>query len=81
MQAYNIADLERLLVVEGWQVQADSEVIGQAIPGQMFVGGYSVVLTSPTGETFAGHGPTRTDALRTAAHSAGVIAPGGPHLQ
>jgi hypothetical protein len=81
MQAYNLADLERLLGLEGWTVAADSQVIAQAIPGQVNVGGYAVVLTSPTGEAFSGNGATRADALRTAALLAGVITPDQPHLQ
>jgi hypothetical protein len=76
MDAYNIADLEQRLAGEGWTVVAQDWVA----PGRVDHGGYTVVLTSPTADTFSGDGPTRTDALRTAAERAGVIRPDQPHL-
>jgi hypothetical protein len=81
MKAYNLADLERELNDEGWVVVGESRITPQATPGQVHIGSYDVVLTSPDGETFSGNGPTRADALRLAAHAAGLIAPDQPHLQ
>ena len=81
MKAYNIADLERELAAQGWTVSSDAYVSEQAIPGQVNAGGYNVELTAPTGEVFHGSGPTRTDAVRTAAETAGLITTEQPHLQ
>lgn len=79
--AYNMADLERELSELGWTINAQDLVSPQELPGQVHIGGYAIALISPTGETFTGNGPTCTDALRTAAENAGVIAPDQPHLQ
>jgi hypothetical protein len=81
MDAYNIADLERKLVADHWTVDAHDWVATNSAPGQVQKGGYTVTLTSPQNGTFTGNGPTRTDALRSAAESAGIIEPDMPHLQ
>ena len=79
--AYNMADLERELSELGWTINAQDLVCPQELPGRVHIGGYAIALISSAGETFIGNGPTRTDALRTAAENAGVIAPDQPHLQ
>ena len=79
--AYNMADLERELSELGWTINAQALVSPQDLPGQVNIGGYAIALISPAGENFTGNGQTRTDALRTAAENAGVIAPDQPHLQ
>ena len=78
--AYNMADLERELSELGWTINAQALVSPQDLPGQVNIGGYAIALISSAGETFIGNGTTRTDALRTAAENAGVIAPDQPHL-
>lgn len=81
MHAYNLADLENELDTQGWTVTAHDRVEPQPIPGQVHVGGYTVTLTSPERACFGGYGPTRADALRTAAQAAGLIGADQPTLQ
>jgi hypothetical protein len=81
MKAYNVADLERELTTEGWTIEARDWVAPDQPPGQVHLGGYTVVLASPQNQTFTGSGPTRSDAIRTAAENAGIITPEQPHLQ
>lgn len=80
MKAYNLAGLEQNLHGQGWTVTANDYVIPQDMPGQVDVGGYSVVLTAPSAETFTGDGPTRSEAFRAGARVAGLIKPDDPHL-
>jgi len=80
MKAYNLADLEQELQRQGWTLAADAYVVPQDVPGQVQSGGYRVVLTSPSGDTYAGDGPTRADALRAAAGAAGLLDPDDPNL-
>ena len=80
MKAYNLADLEQELQRQGWTLAADAYVVPQDVPGQVQSGGYRVVLTSPSGETFVGDGPTRAYALRAAAGGAGLLEPDDPNL-
>jgi hypothetical protein len=81
MDAYNVADLERQLIAQGWTVAAEDRVTPQATPGDVHLGGYTVALTDPAGVTVSGDGRTRSDALRAAAEGAGLIGPEQPHLQ
>jgi hypothetical protein len=81
MHAYNLDDLERQLTEQGWTISAQDRVIPQEIPGQVHVGGYTVTLMAATGQRYTGDGPSRADALRAAATSAGVIDPDQPPLR
>jgi hypothetical protein len=81
MHAYNLDDLERQLTEQGWTISAQDRVIPQEIPGQVHLGGYTVTLVTTSGQQYTGAGPTRADALRAAATSAGVINPDQPPLR
>ncbi len=80
MKAYNLADLEQELRRQGWSVAADDYVVPQDVPGQVQAGGYTVVLTGPSGRNFTGDGATRADAFREAALAADLIEPDDPNL-
>jgi hypothetical protein len=77
MSGYNLADLERQMIDDGWTVSAEDFVAKHSIPGQVFAGGYSVALTSPEGVTFTGDGTDRSEAFRAAAARARLLPPEG----
>jgi hypothetical protein len=74
---YDLADLELRVLEQGWTVLAQDFVLEQDVPGQVSQGGYDVTLTDPTGVTYSGSGPTRSDAFREAAGPAGLLPGGG----
>ncbi len=80
MSSYNLAALESQLADTGWTVRSDDFVVPQEVPGQVFEGGYTVQLTSPSGDVFLGDGATRSDALRIAADHAGLLPGHGINL-